>query len=425
MRKISKAAQLGAIIPAVAVAGLALSGCTTIASGVLDAPPGVNKYSFRGCLLENGFYSPHHLTGIAATDRDLRHSPPGKAPKPLPDRRYWLERTSPAFIANATKIIGDGLMPAVQYTGAIDPAGAARIKFNEPYVLMTDPGPYPGDKPLASGYDWRLNRFLDCYVAPVDDDDVEGRLLRAHILLVLLTQFGKELIVSHASSKQVTQAELLLGHVVDAEKALRDASVIMTPATHQAFGQNDAGVVNLLGADKTTQLTEADGKLFLKSGGAAYSGALGYVTVRSDDGQPVLRWKEYVTRLLRVFQVGIDDERNDAQQSLDRASNLIAAFSGPPSGFLPISKDGLAGVVSVQKTRLYGDAYLRDSRETRFVAVDALDASKTGEWTYNVSQYDAAWKRWDKELTDACTVLATIAKKDNVSCLPKPASTAQ
>lgn len=425
MRKISGAAQLGAVISAVAVAGLALSGCTTIASGVLDAPPGVNKYSFRGCLLENGFYTPHHLTGIAATDRDLRHSPPGKPAEPLPDRRYWLEQSSPVFIANATKIIADGLMPAVQYTGAIDPAGAAHTKVNEPYVLMKDPGPYPGDQPLASGYDWRLNRFLDCYVAPVDDDDVEGRLLRAHILLALLTQFGKELIVSHASSKQVTQAELLLGHVVDAEKALRDASVIMTPATRQAIGKSDAGAVKLLEADKTTALTETDGKLFLKNGGATYNGALGYVTLTHDDAQPFLRWKEYATRLLRVFQVGVDDERIDAQQTLDRASNLIAAFSGPPTGFLPILKDGLAGVISVQKTRLYGDAYLRDARETRLVAVSALDASKADEVTYKVPEYDAAWKRWDKELTDACTVLATIAKKENVSCVPKPAGAAQ
>jgi hypothetical protein len=460
------------IMAGCSVALLLLPGCTTALSGVAAGPPGVNVYSFRECLLDKGFYSQHVLTGIALQDwKDLHEAggPVGTSlNKPMPSRAAILEQNPAVFVARASTIIADGLMPGQEYAGeeramsAVPAAGAAPVVFDDgrvnlPYRLLADPGPYPVGKdgitaPTSRdpalgrvGHpDWRLNRFLDCYIGPVgpaseaagvaldDDDDIEGRLLRAHILLTLLTEYGMELVVSHPGSRQVGQAEFLLGHVVEAETALRSASLIMTPATRQAFEAPGRTALVTMQDDKGVDLADQDGKVVervagkvkLDKTGEAVTGTLRTLTVTDPRGvwQPTLRWKGYATRLLRVFQVGVDDERIDATQTLERATNLVAAFSGSIAGFLPLLKDGLSGAVAVQKTRLYGDAYLRDARETLLDARSATSVvSGHAAFRYEVGAFQDGWANWDKELTSSCAVLATIAKKDNVACVPKSA----
>lgn len=448
---------------AVLATSVSLGGCTTIGSGVVTGPPGINKYAFRECLLDNGFYSHQALSGIAAADWRRRHQDPKFAARdlrhPTPEARTLLEESSANFVLRSSKIIANGLMPSLQYwqpgdrrsgTGAAETSGAAAFDDtrgeedhgrNLPYVLMPAPRDYPehpqnGIDDFAKGGadrpDWRLNRFLDCYIAPVGapdalkaatgvpglsaqngDDDIEGRLLRAHILLTLLTRFGTQLIVSHPGKKQVTQAELLLGHVAEAEKALRSASLVWNAELRaQAAGTRLLTVDDQAGGhdiDKASTLTLSDG---------------------IDDLQPVLRWYGYTTRLLRVFQIGVDIERIDLQQSLDRASNIVAAFSTPIKGaFNAILKDSLAGIATVQEIRIYGDAYLRDARETlsvhrRFTKRDP------SAWRYDVRSLRAGWTLWDAELTRSCLVLATVAQKEfkpgddlcSTGVAPKPAA---
>lgn len=430
-----------------------LSGCTTIASGVAVGPPGVNRYSFRECLLDNGFYTPTALTGIALQDYRYRHV--DKPAEPTPTRQQLLEQNGATFVIGATRIIGNGLMPSVEYwppvaaetlagpvtaPDALDSdgdgtrggtGGRQDAGVNAPYVLIpaapkfltpvfTNPkGANPsGDDQFATNLtepdatsatrpDWKLNRFLDCYVAPVGagawpgekgDDDVEGRLLRGHILLTMLAQFGTELVISHPSRRQVAQAELLLGHITDAERALRSGSLVINDALLQ-----DPQISKIATLNGTT------------------------LTIQNIRGkaQVQLQWYNFVTRLLRVFQVGVDIERIDAEQSLDRASNLIAAFGGAIQGFLPILKDGLAGFATVQKTKIYGDAYLRDARETLAVhrSGTTIDSTKL---SYDADRLKAGWALWDEQLVRACTVLATVAKKDvdGKACTPSPSQAA-
>ena len=473
----------GSCIVAAAMGVALLSGCTTIASGVAVAPPGVNRYSFRECLLSRGFYAPAALTGIALRDWHYRHAQPGrKAERPAPSRYDLLEQKDAAFVASAARIIENGLMPGVEYWDARvadqetgDGAHATQAQAphyddrgtNLPYVDLSTPRPFPppasadGAAPPDGGgapspgdpraRDWRLNRFLDCYVAPVGleppppaaggdptdtvvredgDDDLEGRLLRGHIVLTLLAQYGTELVISHPGRRQVAQAELLLGHVRDAELALRGASFVMDAEARKAAGDlltatASGGVPAALKDGKA--YAAVAGRIVVDASGSPRPVALEALAVRDVRGsaQPRLGWTGYTTRLLRVLQVGVDIERIDAAQSLDRAANLVSAFAGH-GGFGPILKDGLAGVAAVQKIRIYGDAYLRDARETLKVVRVGTSRDAAGAWTYPVPTITAGWTLWDREMERSCQVLAVIAKKEPATgvCIPGAAAEA-
>lgn len=459
-----------------------LCGCTTIASRVAVVPPGTNKYSFRECLLDRGFYSYDALTGIAFRDWGYRHEHPRfkKDKTALKDRFDWLEQSDGAFVANSAKIISEGLMPSQQFW---DPAltdaephpqtedrtaSGAELHFDDrrlgrPYVSQAAPQRYPipsaaGDKKAglvagankpsiayAEGMNWRLNRFLDCYIAPVGilpsdavkfdpmapaglgeygDDDIEGRLLRGHILLALLTRYGTEIVVSHASKKQVAQAEMLLGHVKDAEISLRRASLVMDEKTRAKAAAVDGLLIASAKGGAALDLnpgraaSKADDQ---EKGTSVKIEDIEILTINDQRGttQLKLEWSEYTTRLLRVFQVGVDIQRIDAQQTLDRITNLVAAFSGPVAGFEEVLRDGIAGVVTVQKIKLYGGAYIRDARASLAVARNGTSLSGR-TWSYHVPTLRQGWALWDEELNEACRVLATVAKRDtaNAACVP-------
>lgn len=196
-----------------------------------------------------------------------------------------------------------------------------------------------------------------------------------------MTKFGANLILSHGGSREVAQAERLIGHIADAELALRGASrIIAAPA--------------------------GDGQITIPDPASAM--------------QTDLRWQAYATRLLRVFQVGVDAARIDAQQSIDRAGNLVAAFGGPSADFSLLLRDGLAGVIAAQGTRLYGDADLRDARETLAMTRRATSVGNDS-FTYDVAVFRQGWKVWDDELVRTCATLATLARKDDPGCLPRNA----
>jgi hypothetical protein len=436
-------------------AAVSLNGCTTVSSGVAVAPPGVSPFSFRECLLNSGFYSRQALTGIPRDDWKARHARTrdGKLLHPVgstPTREELIDQSSAEFVARSAAIIADGLMPSVEFVSPGSSAGSGAydddLGLNRPYAPMRAPDPYPAaGAPAAEpgsgrlpGPDWRLNRFLDCYVGQVGpisatgttdgDVDIEGRLLRGHILLAMMARFGTELVVSRPSSRQVAQAELLLGHVADAEKSLRGSSMIMNDAARSTL---PPGILTLADADGA--VVYAGDMLVRAENGVAKKDAAGKPIPAGDlrtvtwndvrgDAQPGLRWYGFTTRLLRVFQVGVDIERIDVQQTLDRASNLIAAFGGALNGFLPILKDSLSGFVTVQKTRIYGDAYLRDARETLRVARGGTSRPDAARETmrYDVGKMRRSWQIWDAELDKACKLLATVAKKDDASaeCVP-------
>jgi len=398
-----------------------LSSCTLFASNIAVDPPGVATTDFRTCLDKHQFFD-----GLGDAGSPLRSQLAGPF---VPDKRGRLKTNDAEFVIEATRIIYRGVLPALSYSGGLG-------DVESPYKAR------PGD--------WKLNRFLDCYIGEVgpatnleqpnspaafgvEDQDAEGRLLRGHILLVLLTKYGVQLLVSHPSGKQVKQAELLLGHVIDAEKSLRSVSAVMSPDIVDAA--NAAATADGLTEPFKLSKVDPSGPPAAAPAPAAIAGPPAaaapapaklaakdakYVTYVALSGkqQITLHWYNAVTRVLRVFQVGVDDEQIDIQQTLDRASNLLEAFSNAFKGFVPILKDALSGLVTVQKTQIYGDAFLRDARETLAVHRSGVHYTGTGtdtEITYEVAKTRAGWKLWDDQLNESCAVLATVAQKDKAA----------
>lgn len=446
---------------AFAAAALALAGCTTVATGVLADPQGVNPHSYRWCLARNGFLTDHALVGMAGQDYARRHA----ADRPRAASPVDLTRVDDArFVALTARIIRDGLFPHLQYGGDLvaTPAAApgayvAEAVRSRPYMVNEEGASYDKDRstlvppPVGtpSRPDLPVNRFLDCYLAPVGldegefsatgDYDLEGRLLRAHVLLAMLTAYGAELVTSRASSRQPEEAARLLGHVRDAELSLRAASVVMNPNLRQwAFNARrlrtiapakPAGAKN--GAGKKDRPPTPAESAAPKDGAAAdpVADAVAIdVPLDRAGATPLLRWQSYATRLLRVFQIGVDITVIDAHRSLDAITNVIAASEHPnPAALNAVVKEAVAGMATVQKVQIYGDAMRRDAAETlaeHRLALTTAPAILVGSatlpaWRIDVPAETLRWQVWDARLDGECRLLASVAKQTAAGCIPK------
>ena len=413
-----------------------LTSCTTLATGITAQPPGIHPNSFRACLLDNGFFTPTALVGQAKTDYEAEHH---EDTRWIRTREKILKMPGPAFIALTAQIMRDDLMPHLQYGGADQGGGDVshllRASANRPYGENREGKPDPdkdgyakkdvpseGDREMS---EISVNRYLDCYLAPVGhepvadentpgllsnndgDLDLEGRMLRAHILLTLAAGYGAELLSARPSSNLAARAERLLTHVRAAEEAIRSSSPVMNPTLRDVLANTDANEATISG--KT-------------------------ITIKPDPPVTVqmsLRWTATATRILRVFQVAADIEMIDARQSLDRAKNLLAAFSQPSSLlFEGVLKDALRGFGTIQKVRLAGDAMLRDSRETLAAHRRRLcpgTAACRADFAYDfdppgkparADRNAYLWNLWDRQLARACAVIASAAKQENAECIP-------
>lgn len=408
-----------------------LSSCTTLATGVVHAPPGLNRNSFQECLAANGFLTDTALIGTSRKNYLARHA--GRKPRISPA----LDAMGDAeFAMLSARIIRAGLFPHQQYGG-----GAAGDGFveavsdpihNRPYINNLEGTPYETGRDTrtvpAAGVPSRLdvpvNRYLDCYLAPVGRDeqapstgdyDLEGRLLRAHILLAMLTSFGAELVTSTPSKRQAEEATRLLSHVREAELAVRSASPVMNADLRRALivGRARTAEVALVEPEGVDPGSDQVATLILP---ADRAGAL-----------PMLRWQGYVTRLLRVFQIGVDIQIVGARQSLDRLTNIVTAFSTPtPGAFKSVLGDAVKGLATVQRVQLYGTAMRLDAAETLAAhRLDATteptdaDAATVRQWRYDVQRASFRWELWDARLERGCARLAAVANVAETSCLPR------
>ncbi len=395
-----------------------LAGCSTLSSRVLTQPPGIHEASFRECLLTGGFFSPTALVGAAKADYRLRHSEDVKV---RPTRSEYVMMPRARFLASTTDVLYADFFPHLQFAGGDlgrEPdveRDLLNVGINRPYGENLAPPPY---RPEGYGAgetsepserdrpDVKVNRFLDCYIAPVGhaltpadrsmdvdgDADLEGRLLRAHVLLALLASYGAELTVSHASSRQADLAARLLHHVRDAEVELRGASQTMNPKLRERISGKGAKAI-LYDGDPTRREV------------------------------PTLRWYDNATRILKLFQVAYDTQVIDGYQSLDRATNLLTAFSRPtPGAFRSILQDALKGLASLQKVQLYGDAMLRDGRETLAWHRRKLGARNGTVFVLEPTEAEARWRLWDRRIAASCSLLAQVAKEADGGCIPEQAA---
>ena len=415
---------------------VSLPGCTTISAGFAGSPPGLNKYSFRECLVDDGFLTDTPLVGTSRANYGRRH-PAERRPGIRPD----VERMGEVeFTARSAEILRRGFFPHQQYGAKARDDRDGYVEaisdpvHNRPYVNNLEGGAYSSggstrDVPSAGApprLDFPVNRFLDCYLAPVgrDEDapstgdyDLEGRVLRAHVLLTMLASFGAELVTTHPGKRQAEEAARLLGHVRDAELALRSASPVMNADLRRMLATT-AGEGGVLPAVET---------LASANGGSDRANTLTLAADRAGR-LPMLRWHGYVTRILRVFQVGVDIQVVDANQSLDRVTNIIGAFSTPtPGAFKGVLNDAIKGLATVQRVQLYGTGMRLDGVETLAahrleIVADPVDANAATveSWTYNIPRGQRRWGLWDARLEQACARLGGVANVLEASCLPKP-----
>lgn len=346
-------------------AGLALlSGCTSFQLGM--APPGTSSLQFRKCLVTRGF---------------------------IPKNGNQLKAFDPAAAAVLGSKDWDTGNIAEMPVGSYIAFTAIRLRSG---LVAQRKLPATADAPVEIGAEWPINRYLDCYVdivgpapvpptptiaAEIRDRDVEGRVLRGHMLLAALSRYGAAVIASHPGGVKPQRAAKLFQDIRQAELALRSASPVMN-TTALGF-QTNAGKI---AADP--QLT---GRLV---------------------------WEPGTERVFRILQVAVDLQAIETDQALDRIGNVVGLLNG--SGALKaksILKDAVGGLLLAQKAEAIGAAYGNDGVNYLAAHRTATTYDGTG-FTYDEAKGKANWKAWDAPLDKGCRALAVYAQLEATTCLP-------
>lgn len=206
--------------------------------------------------------------------------------------------------------------------------------------------------------------YFDCLLGQADDRNANAQLLRGHIMLTLMAQYGAEIVRASRSNRQPAQSLRLITHIREAELMLAgggDALVPPPPASQ-------------------TQL----GNFWLAA------------------------------RIASVLQVAIDLETVYVQRSLDSVSNLTAALGGGPAAAAQADAllgQAAAGIAITLRSELYGTAFLTDAR----ASMDTIKATNEASEPAAVA---AQWGLWTARLNAACADLAASAKLSDPSCSP-------
>ena len=221
--------------------------------------------------------------------------------------------------------------------------------------------------------------YLDCLLGPANDDNPGAQLLRGHILLTLMTQYGAELVRASRSDRQPAQALRVISHVREAE--------LLLVAGLPALGPKPAAA-------------------------AQPSPTAGAQAPPATGAQLGAFW--IAARITATLQVAIDVEGVYFRRSLDLASSLVTAVgSGPAAAgqVRALVKQAGNGLQLTQRSEVYGMAFIADSR----ASLGAIDATNP---TSDDSKVAAQWGLWSARLDAACADLATLAKLSDPSCRP-------
>jgi hypothetical protein len=218
--------------------------------------------------------------------------------------------------------------------------------------------------PSAAGTDaaFRQNpfdKFLDCYVGPVDAADLEQRLLRGHVVVTMLAMYGSYNISLRRYNGIEDDATTILRSGEAAEVALSASSAVVRRAA------GDSG----------------------------------------DAPKSVLPTVDRVDRVVDLLQLAIDIERPSLARTRDIALNLVAAVAGSPGAARELVGAALTGIKKATVLEIYGHALRNDA--IRFLS------DVKGRGTVDI----ADWEGWDRYLFEACKPIANIARSPN-RCVP-------
>ena len=242
---------------------------------------------------------------------------------------------------------------------AIDAALVASL-YKRPLPLSR----YDAGKGYVADRRSALSGYLDCLLGEAADENESAQLLRGHIMLTLMAQYGAEIVRTSRTDRQPAQALRLISHVREAELLLSAGSDALTPA-----GSNVP---------------------------------------------PHLDRFWLAARIASVLQVAIDIETIYARRSLDTASNLLTALGSGPAAAgqaQQLLAQAGKGLALTQRSQLYGAAFIADSRSS----LGSISAEKPQS---DAKVVVAQWGLWSARLDAACADLATAAKLSDPSCRP-------
>jgi hypothetical protein len=179
--------------------------------------------------------------------------------------------------------------------------------------------------PSASGVDPAVrgnpfDKFLDCYIGPVNAADLEQRLLRGHVVVTMLAMYGGYNIGLRRYNGIEDDATTILRSAEAAEVALSGSSAVVTRAAGDAAARAPS----------------------------------------------VLPTVEQVDRVVDLLQLAIDVERPTLARTRDTVLNLIAAVGGSPGAARELIGAALTGIKKATILEIYGHAVRNDA--IRFLA---------------------------------------------------------
>ena len=196
-----------------------------------------------------------------------------------------------------------------------------------------------------------LDRFLDCAIGEVDPNNREVRLLRGHMIVAMLAQYGAFNITFGNYEDKKEDATALLAQIEVAEEELRRASNIF-------------------------------------AGG-----------IPPETATPTV---DKLRRAVAVLNVAIIAERPTVKRLRGVALNIVAAISGGPGAVKDLVRDALRGIKKVVKLDLWGGAYRQDTHT--FLAQFRASAGQN-----QATVEEKHWTLWNREIKRACKVLEVIA----------------
>lgn len=329
--------MLGRLAGIVAAAML-LAGCGSTIFTELVRPPGKDRTYFQTCLRNNGFL-PGDFS-VAAVAQRLREGV--IYPEVWPDAT---PANAPFGVADERMLIGE---------------------------LSARPG--------------YVNLFLDCYVAKVDQANIEGRLLRGHILTTLLAQYASASLIAKEKATKSDDAATIMAHIRRAEILLISLSPEALTAIY-GLKRDTAGDARL--HDMTLRL------------------------------MPNFRNAQ---RVAAVFDIGIDIARVDGRFVAGAAGNLFDVVSGAVSGgpFNPalapkvneLFAAAVAGLQLAAQSELYGGAFIRDAQ------LSLLDVALPLRGPPPENPVGEVWQAWLARINAACDSLRGAAGDNNLPCQP-------
>ncbi len=267
-------------------------------------------------------------------------------------------------------------------------------------LLYPRDGQSPEARLVKKGY---VNLYLDCYLAPVDLTDIEGRLLRGHIVLTLLAQYGAASLSAKERVSKPDDAIAMQGHIRRSQFHLLSAS--------------PSGLRTIYGLDDK----DSDGKSFFVPSATAAT-ATKATGVMSLENLPNFH---NARRVAAVFDVGLDIARVDGRYVASLAGSVFDIVSGAVStgGLNPalISKvqDLMGGVAQGMQlaalNQWYGPAFIADA-ELSILSNPSAVVETVGQFRYR--DVGKSWFYWQRRLNTACDGLSMLAGEKKTTCLP-------